>query len=113
MLSQTKKGEDKKEKPPIGSIFGLIGCKKGTETGKRGQDAIDQSIDPLLFQTKREKTGKKGHQLQCIDPSQNKEKGKGKGIQEEVNCPAALPNKKGKNLQFKNHVVAAHSFLMM
>jgi len=36
MLFQTKKGEDKKEKPPVGSIFESIGCKKKEQKQERG-----------------------------------------------------------------------------
>jgi len=97
MLFQTKKGEDKKEKPPVGSIFGSIGCKKKEQKQERG--AKMTLIDQLTHYSSKQKGRKqerKATSCNGLIPHKAK-KETGKGIQEEVNCIAALPNKKGED----------------
>jgi len=53
MLYQTKKGEDKKEKPPVGSIFESIGCKKKEQ--KQGRGAKMTLIDRSTHYSSKQK----------------------------------------------------------
>jgi len=42
LLSQTKKGEDRKERPPLAIDLWINQSQKRTETGKGGQDMVNQ-----------------------------------------------------------------------
>jgi len=53
MLFQAKKGEDKKEKPPVESIFESIGCKKKEQKQERG--AKIALIDRLTHYSSKQK----------------------------------------------------------